>query len=145
MSDFINIKDLLNKTDNIAAREEIEASGVPAEEYLTAKDFRDKIVTPIIQLQEAFVDISALSKDRDSFAQTGNTNSTSIEEKVNALIDCMNSLIDSVVFHKNTPFVSPTELKNKLNLQRYSVTTSTEDTKAICGVAVCGKTVCGVA
>ncbi len=49
---FTDIKDLLNKTDNDDARDEIESSGVPQAECLTAEEFVNKIATPIIELQD---------------------------------------------------------------------------------------------
>jgi hypothetical protein len=69
------------------------------------------------------------------------TNSGSIESKVNALIDCIQLLIQGVVFHSGTPFVSPSELSSSLELLRIDTSSTTP---AICGQAVCGKTVCGV-
>lgn len=76
----------------------------------------------------------------DEKSQTGNTNATSIEGKVNALIDCIQSLIQGVVFHSGTPFVSPEELNSRLELLRYTYSTTTP---AICGQAICGQTICG--
>lgn len=49
--EFTDIKDLLKKVDNEEAREEIESSAVPTEEYLSAEEFVKEIVTPIIELQ----------------------------------------------------------------------------------------------
>lgn len=68
------------------------------------------------------------------------SNATSIENKVNALIDCLRTLIQGVVFHSGTPFVSPEELDTQLELLRY---TYTGTTPAICGQAICGQTICG--
>ena len=51
-TNYTDIKDLLRKTDNEEAREEIESSGVPQDECLTAEEFTQKIVTPIIELQD---------------------------------------------------------------------------------------------
>ena len=76
----------------------------------------------------------------DAKSTTGNANATSIEGKVNALIDCMQALINGVVFHSGTPFVSPQELNSQLELLRYTFSTTTP---AICGSAVCGQTICG--
>ena len=50
--DFTNINDLLRKTNNEEAREEIDSAGLPTNEYLTAEDFVQKIVTPIQELQQ---------------------------------------------------------------------------------------------
>lgn len=77
----------------------------------------------------------------DAKSLTGNSNSTSIEGKVNALIDCLQALITGVVFHSGTPFVSPQELNSRLELLRYPIS---QTTPAICGQAVCGQTICGI-
>ena len=76
----------------------------------------------------------------DAKSLTGNTNATSIENKVNAMIDCMQLMIQGVVFHSGTPFVSPEELSTSLELLRYTYSSSTP---AICGQAICGQTICG--
>ena len=76
----------------------------------------------------------------DAKSTTGNANATSIEGKVNALIDCLQTLIQGVVFHSGTPFVSPEELSTSLELLRYTYSTTTP---AICGQAICGQTICG--
>ena len=49
--EFTNIDDLLRKTNNEEASEEIESSGVPANECLTADEFVKQVVTPIQELQ----------------------------------------------------------------------------------------------
>lgn len=76
----------------------------------------------------------------DAKSVTGNSNSTSIEGKVNALIDCLQTLIQGVVFHSGTPFVSPEELSTSLELLRYPYS---GNTSAICGQAICGQAICG--
>ena len=76
----------------------------------------------------------------DAKSTTGNANATSIESKVNAMIDCMQAMIRGVVFHSGTPFVSPEELSTSLELLRY---TYSGTTPAICGQAICGQTICG--
>lgn len=76
----------------------------------------------------------------DAKSTTGNANATSIEGKVNALIDCIQTLIQGVVFHSGTPFVSPEELSTSLELLRYTYSSTTP---AICGQAICGQTICG--
>lgn len=76
----------------------------------------------------------------DAKSRTGNVNATSIESKVNALIDCLLDLIDEVAFHSSTPFVAPQELRSQLELLRY---TYSGTTPAICGQAICGQTICG--
>lgn len=77
----------------------------------------------------------------DAKSLTGNTNATTIEGKVNALIDCIQTLIQGVVFHSGTPFVSPEELNTSLELLRYTYSSTTP---AICGSAVCGQAICGI-
>lgn len=76
----------------------------------------------------------------DAKSTTGNANATTIEGKVNAIIDCLLDLIDGVAFHSGTPFVTPQELKSQLKLLRY---TYSGNTPAICGQAICGQTICG--
>ena len=76
----------------------------------------------------------------DAKSTVGNINATTIEGKVNALIDCLQTLIQKVVFHSGTPFVSPEELSTSLELLRY---TYSGTTPAICGQAICGQTICG--
>lgn len=83
---------------------------------------------------------TAINEKNDAKSATGNTNSTAIEGKVNALIDCIQTLIRGVVFHSGTPFVSPEELNTSLELLRY---TYSGTTPAICGQAICGQTICG--
>lgn len=78
----------------------------------------------------------------DAKSRIGNVNATSIEDKVNALIGCLQTLIRGVVFHSGTPFVSPEELDSQLELLRYSYSGTTP---AICGQAICGQTICGIA
>lgn len=78
----------------------------------------------------------------DAKSLTGNTNATTIEGKVNAVIDCILDLIDVVVFHSGTPFVTPQELRSSLELLRYTYSGSSATT-AVCGRAVCGQAVCG--
>ena len=85
-------------------------------------------------------DFNRAVEGADEKSRTGNTNATSIEDKVNALIDCLQTLIQGVVFHSGTPFVSPEELSTSLELLRY---TYSGTTPAICGQAICGQTICG--
>ena len=82
-----------------------------------------------------------INENNNESASTGNTNSTSIEGKVNAMIGCLLDLINNVVFHSGTPFVTPQQLQSRLELLRY---TYSGTTPAICGSAVCGQTICGV-
>ena len=86
-------------------------------------------------------DLNRAVAGADEKSRTGNTNATSIEDKVNALIDCIQTLIQGVVFHSGTPFVSPEELNSQLELLRYSYSGTTP---AICGQAICGQTICGI-
>lgn len=76
----------------------------------------------------------------DSKSATGNANATSIESKVNAIIDVLQRFIQGAVFHSGTPFVSPEELSTSLELLRYTYSSTTP---AICGQAICGQTICG--
>lgn len=73
-------------------------------------------------------------------SQIGNTNSSLIESKVNALINCVRLLIECAVFYTGTPFVIPQELYSQLSLYRYP---NSGTTPAICGQAICGQTICG--
>lgn len=50
---MIDISDLLDKQDNAEQQQYIEEQGIPAEETLPAEEFVDKIVRPIMELQEA--------------------------------------------------------------------------------------------
>ena len=86
---------------------------------------------------------TAINEKNDAKSTTGNANASSIEGKVNALIDCITTLIDKVVFHSGTPFVTSDELKSQLNLLRYTYSGSGTTTPAICGQAICGQTICG--
>lgn len=86
---------------------------------------------------------TAINEKNDAKSTTGNANASSIEGKVNALIDCVTTLIDKVVFHSGTPFVTSDELKSQLNLLRYTYSGSGTTTPAICGQAICGQTICG--
>lgn len=86
-------------------------------------------------------DLNRAVAGADEKSRTGNTNATSIEDKVNALIDCIRSMIPCLVFHAGTPFVSPEELNSQLELLRYTYSSTTP---AICGQAICGQTICGI-
>ena len=76
----------------------------------------------------------------DAKSTVGNINATSIESKVNAIIDVLQRFIQGAVFHSGTPFVSPEELSTSLELLRYTYSSLTP---AICGQAICGQTICG--
>ena len=82
----------------------------------------------------------AIDEKNDANSATGNSNATNIEYKMNALIGCIQLMIQSVVFHSGTPFVSPQELDSQLELLRYPYSANTS---ALCGTAICGKTICG--
>lgn len=70
-----------------------------------------------------------------------NTNSGSIEEKVNALIDIVVQMIRYTAFHSGTPFNIPQQLMSSLQLLRLS--NADISTTALCGQAVCGQAICG--
>lgn len=72
----------------------------------------------------------------------GNSNSSAVEVKVNALMDCLVDVISKLVFHSGTPYTIPQELQSHLALSRYNAGGGTT-TPAICGQAVCGQTICG--
>lgn len=50
---MIDILDLLNKEDNAEQQQYVEEQGIPEEQTLPAEEFVDKVVRPIIELQEA--------------------------------------------------------------------------------------------
>ena len=81
-----------------------------------------------------------INASSDAKSTTGNANATTIEGKINAIIDCLLDLIDGVAFHSGTPFVVPQKLRSQLELLRY---TYSGTTPAICGQAICGQTICG--
>ena len=70
-----------------------------------------------------------------------NTNSTSIEGKVNALISVVQTLIQNVVWWGGVPYSVPQQLLSELQLLR--VGDSSTATTALCGQAVCGQAICG--
>ena len=86
---------------------------------------------------------TAINEKNDAKSTTGNVNASSIEVKVNALIDCITTLIDKVVFHSGTPFITSDELKSQLNLLRYIYSGSGVSTTAMCGQAMCGQAILG--
>lgn len=69
-----------------------------------------------------------------------NTNSTSIEGKVNTLISVVQTLIQNVVWWGGVPYNVPQQLLSELQLLRIGDTSSTT---ALCGQAVCGQAICG--
>ena len=84
---------------------------------------------------------TAINEKNDAKSTTGNANATSIESKVNAIIDCLQLFIQGAVFHSGTPFVSPEELSTSLELLRYpysGISTTAKCGQAVCGIAVCG-------
>lgn len=85
---------------------------------------------------------SAINEKNDAKSSVGNSNASTVEGKVNAMIDFLVTLVDKVVFHSGTPFVTPDELKSQLNLLRYTYS-DTGATTAICGQAICGQAICG--
>lgn len=84
---------------------------------------------------------AAINEKNDAKSSVGNSNASSVEGKVNAIIDCLQLFIRGAVFHSGTPFVSPEELSTSLELLRYPYS---GNTPAICGQAVCGQTICGI-
>ncbi len=83
-TNFTNIDDLLRKTNNEEATEEIDSSGVPQNEYLSAEEFVDQIVTPIQELQ----------KDAKKNIKTVKFNNVSYEPDENGVIS-FNQMVDS--------------------------------------------------
>ena len=75
-------------------------------------------------------------------ANTINNNSSSLEDKVNALITSVKYLIQNVVFYDGTPYAVPEELETDLVLGRV---TQGEDhsTTSVLGRAICGRAICG--
>ena len=87
---------------------------------------------------------TAINERNDEKSSVGNSNASTVESKVNAIIDCLQAMIRGVVFHSGTPFVSPEELSTSLELLRYTYSGTTPGTTpAICGQAICGQTICG--
>ena len=69
-----------------------------------------------------------------------NDNSENIENKVNALISCVQTLIQNVAFISGVPYNIPQQLMTELSLLRIG---NSSTTSAICGQAVCGQAICG--
>lgn len=69
-----------------------------------------------------------------------NDNSENIEDKVNALISCVQTLIQNVAFISGVPYDIPQQLMTELSLLRIG---NSSTTSAICGQAVCGQAICG--
>lgn len=68
------------------------------------------------------------------------TNSTSIEGKVNAIIDTLITVIQNVVWWGGVPYNVPQQLLSDLHLLRIG---NTSTTTALCGSAICGQAICG--
>lgn len=85
---------------------------------------------------------SKINELNDDKSLVGNTNASALESKINALISCINSLVNKVVFYTGTPFALPQELNSQLNLSRYSYSDTTANT-ALLGSAICGQALCG--
>lgn len=69
-----------------------------------------------------------------------NDNSSSIESKVNAIINCLVTLIQNVPFHSGVPYDIPQQLLSELNLLRIG---NTSQATSVCGQAICGQAICG--
>lgn len=69
-----------------------------------------------------------------------NGNSSSIESKVNAIINCLVTLIQNVPFYSGVPYDIPQQLLSELNLLRIG---NTSQTTSVCGQAICGQAICG--
>ena len=85
-------------------------------------------------------DSGELTQAITSIRNIVNSNSISIEDKVNALIDCINALIPLIVFHSGTPFNIPQTLSSALSLIR--IPSGSTSSSARCNVAVCNKAIC---
>ena len=59
MAEYTKITDLLNKQENQDQKEYIEGNEIPSNEVLTAKEFVEKIVQPIIELQDGVNELSS--------------------------------------------------------------------------------------
>lgn len=68
------------------------------------------------------------------------SNSLRLENKVNALIHCLQVVIKNVAWINNVPYRIPTQLLSDLNLSRMD---QGQNASSICGIAVCGKAICG--
>lgn len=69
-----------------------------------------------------------------------NSNSGSIEGKVNTLISVVQTLIQNVVWWGGVPYGIPEQLNSQLQLLRIG---NTSATTALCGSAICGQAICG--
>lgn len=123
--------------------EEIRETGVDAEKCHT-----DNGSNVQEELNTLNINISGIEEVANDNSGKANSNSISIEQKVNALISCVTTLIEGVVFHSGTPFVSPATLKTQLNLLRLTSASgegggTDASTTSICGQAICGQAICG--
>lgn len=67
-------------------------------------------------------------------------NSSSLENKVNAIINCLMWVIQNVPFFSGVPYDIPQQLLSELNLLRIG---NTSQTTSVCGQAICGQAICG--
>ena len=70
-----------------------------------------------------------------------NGNSTNIENKVNAIISCLEVLIQHVAFHSGVPYGIPQQLQSELSLLRVGDNIASDT--SLCGNAICGNAICG--
>lgn len=73
-----------------------------------------------------------------------NYNSYLVEQKINALISCIQELITIIVFHSGTPYQLPLQLTQSLSLLRQNSINTNSSTASICGDALCGCAICGL-
>lgn len=72
-----------------------------------------------------------------------NYNSSLIEQKVNAIIACLQQLMTIIVFHSGTPYQLSQQVISQLQLLRATSIDIEHSNVSVCGRAVCGCAVCG--
>lgn len=73
-----------------------------------------------------------------------NYNSALIQQKINALISCIQELITIIVFHSGTPYRLPNDLQSQIQLFETVAIDTQQSHVAKCGKALCGCAVCGI-